>query len=118
MEKDTMAAASFYKQSYFFNPDYDELPTEVKKEVRVIAAIAAEKTRGIVCVGFVDGQVFVESSGLETDSDYDEINARAVIDQMVDEKEELFNMLSEWYKLFMTEAGRKKKDAFLNQIPE
>jgi len=118
MAKDIVAAASFYKQSYFFSPEYDELPTEVKKEVRVIAAIAAEKTRGIVCVGFIDGQVFMESSGLENDSEYDEITARAVIDQTIDEKSEFFKMLSEWYALFMTEEGRRKKDNFLKNFKE
>jgi len=116
MVKDIMAAASFYKQSYFFNPNYDELPTEVKKEVRVIVAVAAEKTRGIVCLGFIDGVVFMESSGLENDSDYDEINARAAVDMMVKEKHEFFAALAEWYTLFKTATGQRQKDEFFKTL--
>jgi len=117
MTKDIIAAASFYKQSYFFNPEYDDLPTDVKKELRAVAAVAAEKTRGIVCVGFKNGHIFMESSGLETDADYDEITARNVIDDTIKNKAEIFTSLSEWYKLFKTEDGKKAKDSFLRGLP-
>lgn len=112
-----MAAASFYKQSYFFDPAFDGLPTEVKKDIRVLTTIAAEKTRGIVCVGFCDGAAFIEPSGLETDGDYDEIHARTVIDGLVKEKAELMRQVSEWYRLFMTDDGKAMRDKFLKKLP-
>lgn len=118
MAKEIMAAASFYKQSCFFSPEFNELPTDVGKEVRAIAAVAAERTRGIVCVGFDSGNVFMEASGVENDSEYDEINARIIIDEMIEEKADFFKSLSEWYALFKTADGRKMKNAFLKSLPK
>ena len=121
MEKDIISAASFYKQSYFFNPDYADLPADVQKELRAIAAVVAEKTRGIVCVGFTKvsnvWQVYIEASSAEEDMDYDEINARAVVDETIKAKAEFFKSLSEWYGLFKTEDGKRKKDEFLKGLP-
>jgi hypothetical protein len=103
-----MSAASHYNRSYFFDPAFDGLPAEIKKDVRILTTVAAERTRGIVCVGFqtADCRPFIESSKIETDENYDEIHARAIIDQTAEENEELLASLSKWYELFMTEDGK------------
>jgi hypothetical protein len=83
----------------------------VKKEVRVLTTIAAEKTRGIICLNFnADGSVSVESSCLENDSDYDEINARLTVDAVTSEYEGLLTQLSQWYNLFVNPNGKKLTD--------
>jgi hypothetical protein len=106
MDKSIMAAASYYSRSYYFNPDYDSLPKEVKKEVRALTSAAAETARGVVTLGFTeDGHVYMDSSGIGADAGYDEINGRGAVDAAIKEKAELLNQLYLWHKIFVKNKG-------------
>jgi len=107
MEKDIVAAASFYKHVRFFNEAYNDLPAAVRDELVAACALTAEEVRGVVTMGFyADGTVFIETDGAADDFDYDEIGARLVIDRLTAEKTELLRGLQLWYVAFRTDEGK------------
>ncbi len=101
MEKKVLCAASYYNHKCFFDEEnYSTLPSDVKKEVRVIAAETAEKVKAIVSIGFYEnGNVFIEIKADEKDMDFDDIAAKYEIEKVRKSKHKLFNALSLWYKV-------------------
>ena len=100
MEKIVLCAVSFYEKKCFFNNEIGNLPKAIEDEVKAVSSVAAEKIRGIVIIGFYkDFSVFIETSKIENDFDYDEIGARLVVESLKREKKELLNNLSLWFKL-------------------
>lgn len=107
-EKIVMCASSYYTQKYYLDPKFDKMPKAVQDELKELVISLAERTQGIVQVGFVsDGSMFLESSGDVSDINYDEINAKLEIDRVQESKKELIRTLSMWYVLFFTDEGRK-----------
>jgi len=93
-----LAAASFYKKSYYFNNDFSSLPTEVQQELRIFLTKTAEYIQGNICLGFYEeGQVFLEASGHEDDFDYDEIAAKYEVNRLIKDKKEFLNSLQLYY---------------------
>ena len=111
MERQVLAAASFYSKSYFFNDKVLEfaktfLPQNVQKEVQTLLVNACEYTGGVIVLGFTsDGEVFLEASGSEDDIYYDEIGARYHVNDLVKHENELLQSLNLWYNLMIKGSG-------------
>lgn len=105
-------SASFYKQKYYFNEDFEKLPSKIKDEMKVITVCLAQLTRGIIITGFYcdNGDFFVESAAEPDDFDYDEIGARLQVNKTERESRELFEQLSLWYRTFCIEGKKQNKD--------
>ncbi len=111
MKKNTLGAASFYKKGYSFNPEFDNLPMDIKNEIRIICTYYAEKLHGVFTMGFYeDGSVYFEAFGDESDYDYDEIGSKLEIDKLAKEKNELIRALGMWYSIFKTQEGKQLLD--------
>lgn len=115
MNKTILAAASYYKRSYFFNEgEFGALPEGVRNEIRIMLTMAAEQAKGVITLGFYEsGDFFCEAVGEDNDADYDEINARLVVDRMLKEKESSINQLRLWRKLYFTDEGRAVRDSII-----
>lgn len=117
MDKVVLVSASCYNQKYFMNPDFNELPTEIRNALRVICITLAEKIHGIFSIGFYnDGSVFIEAVGDEVDHDYDDIGAKLEIERLKIEEKELIRTLALWYSVFKTTEGKKIKDELYTSI--
>ena len=46
-----LCSASKYTQKYYLNEDFDNLPTEVKKELRILCTLFTEDVGGIIDFG-------------------------------------------------------------------
>lgn len=112
MEKTTIAAASFYRQGYSFNTEFDGLPADIKNEIRIICTSLAQKLHGVFTMGFYggDGSIYFEAFGEETDYNFDEIGAKLEVDKLTAEKKELIKTLGLWYAVFKTEQGKEIRD--------
>ncbi len=91
--KDILCSASYYKHGYFFNEKFNGIPENVKRELRVICACLAERTKGIAIIGFYKER--------PDDYLYDEIGAKLEVGYVERDNEELFNSLSLWYRTFV-----------------
>ena len=109
MERQVLAAASFYNKSYFFNDkvlEFANLPQNVQKEVQTLLVNACEYTGGVMVLGFTpDGEVLLEASGSADDINYDEIGARYHVNDIVKHESELLQSLNLWYNLIIKESG-------------
>ncbi len=119
MNKKIMAATNFYKQKYFFDDDFMELPPKVLDEINILLVKLAEKTHSIVQLGFYDdGEIFLETSRAEGDFSYDEIGAPLEAKRVAQENKELLTMLENWYSLNFTDEGISKRNEFLDIFDE
>lgn len=101
--KDILCSASYYKHGYFFNEKFNGIPENVKRELRVICACLAERTKGIAIIGFYkeSADIYIEVMNQPDDYLYDEIGAKLEVGYVERDNEELFNSLSLWYRTFV-----------------
>ena len=104
-----LCSASKYTQKYYLNEDFDNLPTEVKKELRILCTLFTEDVGGIIMLVFDSmGNLNIVTDAAEEDILYDEIGCGLKIKQIRKEKKELFEQLEvcrifipiSWYCLF------------------
>ncbi len=101
MEENVIFCASKYKELYYFNELYKDLPTEVKKDLHEKVIMLNKCIGGIVLVGFYedDGEIFVRSMSEENDFEYDEIFAALNVKEFEKLEREFLQNLSKWYNL-------------------
>ena len=69
-----LCSASKYTQKYYLNEDFDNLPTEVKKELRILCTLFTEDVGGIIMLVFDSmGNLNIVTDAAEEDILYDEI---------------------------------------------
>ncbi len=103
MEKEVIVMASVYKQKYYFNEKFKDLPKEVVKELKETVIILAEKLHCEVSINFFDGEILMEANALEYDYNYDEIGSALEIKKFEREKGETIEGLKMWYKIYFGE---------------
>ena len=108
MEKQVLAAASFYSKSYYFNDlEFASLPQGVRKELQSLLVEACEYTGGVMMLGFTaDGETFLEASSAPDDAGYDEIGAKYHVNSIIKSEEAFLQSLSMWYNLVIKESGK------------
>jgi len=94
MDKTVLAAASVYKQKYYFNPDFANLPHSIKNDIKTLCVTTAQRLHCVFMVGFSDdGSVFFEVEAEENDFNYDEIGVPLEIKRLSQEQKELIDAL-------------------------
>ena len=85
-----LCGASAYEQKYYFNPDFDALPQQVKEELQILCVMYTEEIGGILTLEFdEDGNLEFKTEALDADAMYDEIGSVLRIKQIRKEKQEL-----------------------------
>ena len=99
--KNIIAAASFYKKSYFYNEeDFSTLPFYIKKDVQAILTEMSESLQGISLLGFdEDGNLKIKAQSQEDDYNFDELRAKYMINSIIEEEGELLKSIELWYTL-------------------
>lgn len=115
MEKQIVLSVSPYNHKYYFEPKFNDIPTEIKEELTETIAAIAEKVNAIISLGFnEDGQIFIEQTADE-DVFVDDIGAALEIKKLQKEKAELLKSLQLWYMIYRSEKGQIVKDIVLMQ---
>lgn len=113
MNKEILISASFYKQKYYENPDFSDLPEEIKKEIKQLCIITAENLQSIITLGFYpDGDVFIEAAAEEYDFDYDEIGVRLELKEIEQEYGPILEKLRLWYVVYRTDYGEQLRENY------
>ena len=96
-----LCGANSYLQKYYFNPDFDSLPQEVKQELQIMCALYTEDVGGILTLEFEeDGSLEFKVTSEEGDYLFDEIGSVLKIKQYQEEKRELLEALELYYRVF------------------
>ena len=84
-----LCGASAYEQKYYFNPDFDALPQQVKEELQILCVMYTEEIGGILTLEFdEDGNLEFKTEALDADAMYDEIGSVLFLGEEMEDGEE------------------------------
>lgn len=115
-ENIVLCGANSYEQKYYFNEDFDSLPTHVKQELQIMCVLFTEEIGGILTLEFdEEGTLNFRTEAPWADARYDEIGSVLRIKQLREEKRDLLEALETYYKVFFLEedfdsASETEKD--------
>ncbi len=105
--KIVLCGANAYEKKYYFNEEqFKMIPESIKEELHIICVLFTEEVGGIFTIAFEeDGNVVMETNAEEDDIYYDEISSGLLISEIRRNRQELFESLSLYYRVFI-----KKED--------
>lgn len=97
-----LCGANAYEEKYYFNRDFDRIPESIKDELRIICVLFTQEVGGIFTIVFEkDGSVSLETDADEEDITYDEVSSGLMIHQIRLKRQELFESLQMYYRVFV-----------------
>ena len=100
-EEMVLCAASAYERKFYLNPEFNSLPEEVKRELQIMCVLYTADVGGILMVVYDEnGNLELKVDHKEDDFTFDEIGSVLKIKELQKTKEELFESLEMFYKVF------------------
>lgn len=100
-EKVVLCGANSYEEKYYLNPDFDQLPGQVKDELKIMCVLYVNDVGGILTLVFEeDGELCFEVTSEEFDPMFDDIGSQLKIKELQREKRELLEALQMYYRVF------------------
>ena len=101
-ERIVLCGANAYEKKYYFNQQFAGLPESVKDELHIICVLFTEEVGGIFTIEFEeDGSVTMRTECAEEDYLYDDIGSGLLISEVRRKRQELFESLRLYYKVFI-----------------
>ena len=101
-DKVVLCGASAYEQKYYFNEQFKGLPESIKEELHIICVLFTEDAGGVFTVVFdEEGHITLETDAYDEDVLYDEISAGLLINELRKKRQELFQSLELYYRVFI-----------------
>ena len=96
-----LCSSNSYEKKYYFNPDFDRLPEDIKNELKIMCVLFTEEVGGILELVFdEEGNLLFRTDADENDLLYDDIACGMLIKKMQYEKRELLESLEMFYRVF------------------
>ena len=96
-----LCASSAYEQKYYLNEDFEQLPQQIKDELKIMCVLYTEDVGGILELEFdEEGNLNLKATADEGDLLFDEIGSVLKIKQIQQEKAELLESLEMYYRVF------------------
>ena len=100
-ENVVLCASSAYEHKYYLNEDFEQLPEQIKDELKIMCVLYTEDVGGILTLEFDDeGNLNLKVTADEGDLLFDEIGSVLKIKQIQQQKEELLESLETYYRVF------------------
>lgn len=97
-----LCGANAYDKKYYFNEQFKGIPDSIKDELHIICVLFTEEVGGIFTIVFEeDASISMETNAEEDDIYYDEISSGLLIGEIRRKRQELFESLSLYYKVFI-----------------
>ena len=97
-----LCGANAYEKKYYFNEQFSGIPDSIKDELHIICVLFTEEVGGIFTIVFdEDGTIVMETNAEEDDIYYDEISSGLLIGEIRRKRQELFESLRLYYKVFI-----------------
>lgn len=97
-----LCGANAYEMKYYFNERFAGIPESVKDELHIICVLFTEEVGGVFTIAFEeDGNVVMETDAEENDIYYDEISSGLLVSEIRRSRQELFESLSLYYRVFI-----------------
>lgn len=102
MEKTVLCGANAYEMKYYFNEEFNGLPESIREELHILCVLFTEEVGGVFTVAFEeDGNVLLETNADEDDIYYDEVSSGLMVAEVRRRRQELFESLSLYYRVFV-----------------
>ena len=96
-----LCGASSYNKKYYLSEQFSSLPQGIQDELHIMCVLFTADVGGVLQVVFdEDGSLQLRTQTEEDDILYDEIGSVLKIKQLQREKEELFESLEMYYRVF------------------
>lgn len=100
-EEKVLCAASAYEQKFYLNPEFESLPEQIRLELQIMCVLYTEDVGGILMVVYDEnGNLELKVEHEENDFMFDEIGSVLKIKELQQTKQELFESLELFYKVF------------------
>ena len=97
-----LCGANAYEQKYYFNEKFNNIPESIKEELHIICVLFTEEVGGVFTIVFEeDGSVSLETDAYEEDILYDEISSGLLVREIRMQRQELWESLSLFYRVFV-----------------
>ncbi len=97
-----LCGSNAYEKKFFLNPAFSALPDSVKEELRILCVLFTEEAGGVFMIVFEeDGTAMMATESAEEDILYDDITAGLLISEVRRHRQELFEQLQLFYRVFV-----------------
>lgn len=97
-----LCGANAYEKKYYFNEQFAGIPDSIKDELHIICVLFTEEVGGVFTIVFEeDGTLSMETDAEESDIYYDEISSGLLVGEIRRKRQELFESLSLYYRVFI-----------------
>ena len=97
-----LCGANAYEKKYYFNEAYKGLPTSIQEELHILCVLFTEEVGGSFMIVFnEDGTLRLVTDADEGDLLYDEISSGLLVKEILRKKQDLFESLTMYYKVFV-----------------
>lgn len=97
-----LCGANAYEMKYYFNEEFNQIPESVKDELHILCVLFTEEVGGVFTIAFEeDGNIVLETNADDDDIYYDEVSSGLMISQVRQHRQELFESLQMYYKVFI-----------------
>lgn len=104
--REVLCGANAYEKKYYFNEKFSSIPDSIKEELHIICVLFTEEVGGVFTIVFEeDGDVSLETDAEEDDICYDEISSGLLVGEIKRRRQELFESLQLYYKVFVLGEG-------------
>lgn len=99
--KVVLCGANSYEEKYYLNPDFEQLPEDVKNELKIMCVLYVHDVGGILTLVYEeDGELCFEVTCEDFDPMFDDIGSQLKIKQLQREKQDLLQALQLYYRVF------------------
>ena len=96
-----LCGANSYEEKYYLNPDFEQLPDDVKNELKIMCVLYVHDVGGILTLVFEEnGELCFEVTSDDFDPMFDDIGSQLKIKQLQRDKQDLLQALQLYYKVF------------------
>lgn len=96
-----LCGANSYEEKYYLNPDFEGLPDNIKDELKIMCVLYVNDVGGILTLVYEEnGELCFEVTSQEFDPMFDDIGSQLKIKQLRNEKQDLFQALQLYYRVF------------------
>lgn len=101
-KKTVLCGASAYEMKYYYNEQFSGIPASIQEELHILCVLFTEEVGGVFTIAFLeDGSVVLETEADEDDIYYDEISSGLMVSEVRRKRQELFESLSLYYRVFV-----------------
>ncbi len=96
-----LCVSNAYEKKFYLNPEFDSLPESIRQELQIMCVLYTEDVGGILMLVFDEkGNLELKVDHEENDFFFDEIGSVLKIKELQKTKQELFESLEMFFKVF------------------